>query len=92
MSAEPAPSIENNVVHIRGDYPIAHPGHPDPSVIESLEFLLERAKGGEITGIIWAAHYYDGEGTSHIAGMISRSTVGHLFDVMQRANAQINET
>jgi hypothetical protein len=88
LETETAP--EPKVVHIRGEYPIAHPGSPDPTVIAELEDLLEQARAGQIIGLGWAAMFLDESGQSHFCGMASYTTVGHLFAVARRMSQYLD--
>lgn len=76
--------MAKEVLDIHSRQPVYHEGHPNPSVIENCEKLLERAKSGEIVGLAWAALSIDlttGEGWS---GDTSRGIVGALFSVATR--------
>lgn len=82
---------ELNVVSIQDGSPTHTPGCPDPNVITALERLLQLAKDGQITGVAYATHYYDGTGNNHYAGRVGRNTVGQLFAVATRISLAIDQ-
>ena len=84
------PKTGPKVVAIRDGHRYANPHEPDQSVIDELKDLLAKAESGEIIGIGWASLYYDGVGTNHYAGRISRNTVGQLFAVATRMTLAID--
>lgn len=79
----------SNVVGFRDGVPRATPGFPDELVIKDLEWLLQRARDGEITGISYVATSADGSTLSHMNGFANRSTVGALFGLLQRVSAAL---
>lgn len=68
---------ENKVESLFGD-PVILPG-PNTDLVEVLEDLLERAKGGEIVGIAGAILYRDEATGTCVAGISMRSLLGTLF-------------
>lgn len=78
------------IVSIRDNTPVANPSEPDQLVIEEIERLLELARAGEIIGIAWGALHYDGIGTNHFEGRVSRNTVGQLVSVTTRISLRID--
>ena len=75
-----AESEKPKVVHIRGE-PVTDIRVPDPDVIAKLEYLLEQAKSGEITGICGVMHYYDSTTGRFYKGIVSYAVVGRLETV-----------
>ena len=66
---------ENNVINIRGE-DVVSPGIPREGVIGTLEWLLERARSGEIDGLAVAYIHQDNCTNYRLDGRITRSLVG----------------
>ena len=81
----------SEVVRLRDNSVMRHPGNPDADVIRELETLLERAKAGKIIGVAWAHCYFDGTSGGHFVGEATRSQVGQLFSIMTKLTRQLNE-
>lgn len=79
----------SKVTSIRG-YAIPEPGQPQPEVVQELEMLLDRAKSGEVIGILWSTSHPDGTSSNHFIGRISRSMVGSAFAVMSRVSRELD--
>ena len=84
------PQTGPKVVAIRDGHRYANPHEPDQSVIDELKDLLAKAESGEIIGIGWASHLFDGVGCNHFVGRVSRNTVGQLFAVATRMSLAID--
>lgn len=65
------------VVSLKGD-PIKAPGTPNENVIKVLEWALEAAKSGEVTGIAIVYNYHDSCTAHQHVGGISRSMLGAI--------------
>jgi hypothetical protein len=78
-----------SVVSIKGGT-INNPAEPSEEVIELLKKLLTLAEAGQVTGIAYAIHYYDGLGINGHAGIVSYNTVGHLFSIATRLSLKID--
>lgn len=79
------------VVGIRAGVAINGPGDPNPDVIEELTGLLERAKAGQVVGIVCSAEIYDGSNANFISGIISRNMLGGLHTAAYRLAKELNE-
>lgn len=82
----------SEVVRLHGNEPVYHPGKPDMRVVKELEDLMERARSGEIVGLVYAAQYHDGGSCGDHVGDVSRNVAGRLFaelmsitDIMNKA-------
>ena len=51
------------------------PGQPDEEVVASLEGLLERARCGEVLGVLWVARVQSGC-VSHFVGRLNAEAIG----------------
>lgn len=69
--------MTSKIVGLRGQE-IADPRVPDRNVIAVAEDLLERARSGEINGIVAVMQYYDTATGMQRAGTVSWSMVGRL--------------
>ena len=63
------------------DSTIPESGEPVPAVIEQLEWILDRAKAGEITGVAIALHFRDNCTNRAFCGVLSYSLVGRLSEL-----------
>lgn len=79
-----------SVVGLRDRKVVNNPAEPDLKVVEALEYLLGLAKSGQITGLAYATHYFDGVGAGHYVGRVSRNTVGQIFAVATRISQAID--
>ena len=69
--------MSDNIVNMRGDN-IHIPGTPIEGVIEALEWVLKRAKDGEIDGIAIAYIHQDNCTNYKIVGRMTRALTGTI--------------
>lgn len=72
--------MSDKVVSLTGD-PIAQPGEAVASVVQELEWLLEAAKSGEITGLAAAWLWRDGSAGHGFKGVCAYSQIGRLVSL-----------
>lgn len=80
----------SNVVSLNGA-PVENVRAPDPEVIKELRWLLAAAEAGEVNGIAYAVHYFDGTSGNRWVGHLTRREVGALFGVMTRLSSNIDD-
>lgn len=80
--------VSDKVVDINGG-PVIGAGRPSESLIKQLEWLLEAAMSGEVTGIAYALTYRDQTVSFGIDGIVlNYSTIGAL----EAAKARVTES
>lgn len=87
MSEEP----KANVFAIRSGMPITQPYKPVPYVVERLEWLLERAKAGEIQGFAGAWFWSDESVGCGWAGIVNYGLVGKLVQAQNEVLDALKE-
>ena len=83
--------MSETVVRLRGDGPLPQLGKPDENVVKGIEWLLERAKNGDIHGIAYAITYHNGLDQNHYVGAVSMGTVGHLLHLANEISRNIHK-
>lgn len=78
------------VILLRSGVEITSPGHPDENLIKGIEWLLERAKSGELIGITYVVNHADGACTGHFIGSANTLTVGHLTRLASRISFRLD--
>jgi hypothetical protein len=86
MTIEP----KSNVVGLRG-LAIADHRVPNKNVVESLEWLLEAAKSGEVSGIACAYDNSDKSTGFSRVGIVSRATIGVLHTLISAIVEDLNK-
>lgn len=66
-----------SVVSLKGD-PIVAPGTPNADLVTHLEEILEKARSGEISSLVYIALYHDDLTTYHWIGRMTRGVLGCL--------------
>jgi hypothetical protein len=64
---------------------------PQPSVVQTLEELLEKAKAGEIDGVFAAVRFFDGGTSRRLAGVSSPAIIGEVALLQYRLTADFDE-
>lgn len=79
-----------SIVSITGNRSV-YSGEPDPTTVEMLEDLLERARSGEIQGVIGAMVYRDSTATGFYAGYRCNAMLGALTKKQHQLCAALTE-
>lgn len=77
-------------IHLMDGGKITPPGEGNPKLVEELEWLLEAAKSGRISGMGYAIVFSDKATNNRYVGTISRAEVGAIFAVMTRISRELD--
>lgn len=80
----------SEVVRLRDNSTVSHPGKPHTDTIKMLEEYLKRAKDGEVVGAAIVVVYYDEMTNAERTGLINRGQVGRMFSLMQRMTHELD--